>query len=101
MNWMLWRFDREHLPAGFQPFTAAEIGRCATQPLRLEASQMRSDLLSKAECVREPPVTERAAGSATKSSLTTCPRDCYDSCGITVIKRDGAVTAVRGDPAIR
>ncbi|MGD0492092.1 MAG: molybdopterin-dependent oxidoreductase [Steroidobacteraceae bacterium] len=29
---------------------------------------------------------------------TTCPRDCYDSCGITVIKRDGAVVAVRGDP---
>jgi anaerobic selenocysteine-containing dehydrogenase len=29
---------------------------------------------------------------------TTCPRDCYDSCGITVIKRDGLVTAVRGDP---
>lgn len=29
---------------------------------------------------------------------TTCPRDCYDSCGITVIKRNGLVTAVRGDP---
>jgi anaerobic selenocysteine-containing dehydrogenase len=29
---------------------------------------------------------------------TTCPRDCYDSCGIVVIKRDGLVTAVRGDP---
>jgi anaerobic selenocysteine-containing dehydrogenase len=31
--------------------------------------------------------------------LTTCPRDCYDSCGIAVIKRDGVVTAVRGNPA--
>ncbi len=29
---------------------------------------------------------------------TTCPRDCYDSCGISVIRRDGLVTAVRGDP---
>lgn len=29
---------------------------------------------------------------------TTCPRDCYDSCGVSVIKRDGIVTAVRGDP---
>ena len=29
---------------------------------------------------------------------TTCPRDCYDSCGIAVIKRDGAVTKVLGDP---
>ena len=31
--------------------------------------------------------------------LTTCPRDCYDSCGISVIKRGGVVTAVRGNPA--
>ena len=30
--------------------------------------------------------------------LTTCPRDCYDSCGIAVIKRNGAITRVRGDP---
>ncbi len=29
---------------------------------------------------------------------TTCPRDCYDSCGITVVKRDGAIALVRGDP---
>src|SRR6202049_1928862 len=31
--------------------------------------------------------------------LTTCPRDCYDACGIRVVKRNGAITAVRGDPA--
>src|SRR6202521_3564967 len=31
--------------------------------------------------------------------LTTCPRDCYDACGIRVVKRDGAITGVRGDPA--
>ncbi len=30
---------------------------------------------------------------------TTCPRDCYDRCGIVVIKRDGAITKVAGDPA--
>ena len=30
--------------------------------------------------------------------ITTCPRDCYDSCGIRVLKRGGAVVAVRGDP---
>lgn len=29
--------------------------------------------------------------------LTTCPRDCYDACGIAVIKQDGAITRVRGD----
>jgi mono/diheme cytochrome c family protein len=49
MNWMLWRFDKEHLPAKFQPFTAAEIGRLRVAPLRLEASQMRAELLKKAD----------------------------------------------------
>jgi anaerobic selenocysteine-containing dehydrogenase len=29
---------------------------------------------------------------------TTCPRDCYDACGIVVSVRDGAVRSVRGDP---
>ncbi len=29
---------------------------------------------------------------------TTCPRDCYDSCGIAVIKRNGEVRKVLGDP---
>ena len=29
--------------------------------------------------------------------LTTCPRDCYDACGIAVIKSDGVITRVRGD----
>jgi anaerobic selenocysteine-containing dehydrogenase len=29
---------------------------------------------------------------------TTCPRDCYDSCGIAVVKHDGAITKVLGDP---
>jgi hypothetical protein len=49
MNWMLWRFDKEHLPANFQPYTAAEIGRLRGAPLRLEASQMRADLLKRAD----------------------------------------------------
>jgi Molybdopterin oxidoreductase Fe4S4 domain len=29
--------------------------------------------------------------------LTTCPRDCYDGCGVAVVKRDGAIRHVRGD----
>jgi hypothetical protein len=49
MNWMFWRFDQQHLPADFQPFTAEEIGRLRTQPLRLEASQMRAQLLQQAD----------------------------------------------------
>jgi hypothetical protein len=49
MNWMLWRFDKEHVPANFQPFTAAEIGQLRGAPLRLEASQMRAELLKRAD----------------------------------------------------
>jgi anaerobic selenocysteine-containing dehydrogenase len=30
---------------------------------------------------------------------TACPRDCYDTCGIVVVRRAGAVHAVRGDPS--
>src|SRR5215470_13778566 len=29
--------------------------------------------------------------------LTTCPRDCYDACGLAVIKEHGAIVRVRGD----
>ncbi len=29
---------------------------------------------------------------------TTCPRDCYDACGIVVIRRDGRIAKVLGDP---
>lgn len=54
VNWMLWRFDKEHLPRNFQPFTTVEIARWRTQPLRLEASQMRADLLAKAEASGPP-----------------------------------------------
>jgi len=37
--------------------------------------------------------------SDTKTTVrTTCPRDCYDTCGILVVKRDGVVAKVLGDP---
>jgi anaerobic selenocysteine-containing dehydrogenase len=35
--------------------------------------------------------------TATEIVRTTCPRDCYDACGITVLRRNGAVVHVRGD----
>jgi len=54
VNWMLWRFDREHLPTGFQPYTADEIGRLRTAPLRMEATQMRAALLKKADESQAP-----------------------------------------------
>ncbi len=45
LNWMLWRFDAAHLPKGFKPYTAAEIGRLRKRPLRLDAAPMRRELL--------------------------------------------------------
>lgn len=30
---------------------------------------------------------------------TTCPRDCYDACGMVVVKRQGQIARVKGDPA--
>ncbi len=30
--------------------------------------------------------------------LTTCPRDCYDACGMAVVLKDGVISSVRGDP---
>ena len=30
--------------------------------------------------------------------LTTCPKDCYDACGIAVVVKDGVISNVRGDP---
>ncbi|UCF81844.1 MAG: molybdopterin-dependent oxidoreductase [Acidobacteriota bacterium] len=41
---------------------------------------------------------ESAVTAGDEIILTTCPRDCYDACGIAVIKRNGAIISVRGDP---
>jgi len=60
MNWMFWRFDKEHLPADFTPFTAEEIGRLRTSPLRLEAAPMRAALLQKADAA-DPAVKAASA----------------------------------------
>jgi mono/diheme cytochrome c family protein len=52
LNWMLWRFDAPHIPADFTPYTAAEIGALRTQPLRIEASRVRKELLKKADAAQ-------------------------------------------------
>ena len=49
LNWTLYRFDRAHLPADFKPYTAAEIGRARTRPLRTEAAATRAALMTKIE----------------------------------------------------
>jgi mono/diheme cytochrome c family protein len=54
LNWMLWRFDQQDLPAAFAPFTADEVGDFRKRPLRLEASQLRSELLAKVGAATAP-----------------------------------------------
>ena len=49
MNWMFWRFDKQHMPVDYIPFTTEEIGRLRASPLRLEAGQVRVDLLKKTD----------------------------------------------------
>jgi anaerobic selenocysteine-containing dehydrogenase len=36
--------------------------------------------------------------NVTEHIRTTCPRDCYDTCGIVVVKHDDKIAQVRGDP---
>jgi len=45
MNWMLKRFDEAHLPAGFVPYDAAEIGRLRGKPLT-DVETVRKRLLT-------------------------------------------------------
>ena len=44
LNWILGRFDREHLPADFVPYTAAEVGRLRGSPLT-NVGRVRDELL--------------------------------------------------------
>ena len=46
LNWMVERFDREHVPAGFARYTAAEVGPLRKQPLT-EVERVRAELLAR------------------------------------------------------
>jgi cytochrome c553 len=52
LNWMLWRFDAAHLPKDFVAYSAAEVRQLRQNPLRLEAAQMRAELLQQAESLQ-------------------------------------------------
>lgn len=47
LNWTLHRFDREHLPANFAPYSAAEIAKLRKMPLRTDATAVRSAILGQ------------------------------------------------------
>ena len=46
VNWTITRFDAAHVPAGFRPYTADEIGRLRQNPLRLERAAIRARLVA-------------------------------------------------------
>ena len=54
LNWMLRRYDPEHLPNDFEPFTPDEIGRLRERPLGSEAAAQRARLLEAARTAGEP-----------------------------------------------
>jgi hypothetical protein len=46
VNWTIYRFDREHVPTSFRPYSADEIGRLRQNPLRLERAATRARLVA-------------------------------------------------------
>jgi mono/diheme cytochrome c family protein len=47
VNWTLYRFDAGHVPAGFVPYTAAELGALRQDPLRLDRIATRQRLVAQ------------------------------------------------------
>ena len=46
LNWMIARFDAEHVPATFSPYTAAEVAALRSDPL-VRVSEMRAAVLAR------------------------------------------------------
>ncbi len=43
-------------------------------------------------------VQKAATTAGVRTLLSTCPRDCYDACGLQVLTENGRIKQVRGDP---
>lgn len=43
-------------------------------------------------------MSETGSGAGRERIKTTCPRDCYDACGLVAVKDDGRLRKVLGDP---
>ncbi|MFM9934906.1 MAG: cytochrome C [Novosphingobium sp.] len=46
VNWTIHRFDAAHVPTGFRPYTAEELGQLRQNPLRLERAATRARLVA-------------------------------------------------------
>jgi mono/diheme cytochrome c family protein len=53
LNWMLARFDAEHLPKDFAPYTAEEVGRLRARPL-VDVPRVRAELIRAIEAPAAP-----------------------------------------------
>lgn len=49
LNWTLYRFDSEHLPADFRPYSPEEVAELRKAPLRLKRAEMRARLITGME----------------------------------------------------
>jgi mono/diheme cytochrome c family protein len=47
LNYTLYRFDPGHIPAGFKPYTAAELAALRKSPLRLDRLAVRAELAAR------------------------------------------------------
>ena len=47
LNWALYRFDAENIPAGFRPYTPEEMKTLRKQPLRVERAETRARLIAQ------------------------------------------------------
>ncbi|HEY2356835.1 MAG TPA: cytochrome c [Phenylobacterium sp.] len=47
LNWLLVRFDRNHLSPTFRPYAAAEVAELRARPLRSEAAAVRAELVRR------------------------------------------------------
>lgn len=52
MNWLVTRFDPEHLPANFRPYTAEEVAALRAHP-RAEVSAWRAELLDRIAAIEQ------------------------------------------------
>ncbi len=46
VNWTLYTFDPEHVPADFKPFSAQELNALRQHPLRLQRAAVRAQLVA-------------------------------------------------------
>lgn len=47
VNWSLARFDASNIPADFEPYTPAEVGKLRLKPLRAEATRVRAGMVAR------------------------------------------------------